>query len=150
MSYWLLKSEPDTFSIDDLKRGKITPWEGVRNYQARNHMREMAKGDLVLFYHSSTKPTGVVGIARVCAAAHPDESQFKNGDYFEAKATRQKPMWYCVDVQFVSKFKDIVTLDEMKLDPKLEGMIVRSKASRLSVQPVSKQHFEYITGELAG
>jgi predicted RNA-binding protein with PUA-like domain len=141
MRYWLIKSEPDTYSIEALRTDKKTAWEGVRNYQARNHMQAMKKGDLVLFYHSSTKPMGVAGLAQVVSEAHPDESQFTQGDYFEPKATRQKPLWYCVDVAFKEKFGRLVTLDEIKQDPALEGMPLRAQGSRLSVQPVSDAHF---------
>jgi predicted RNA-binding protein with PUA-like domain len=143
MKYWLIKSEPEGYSIDDLKRDGKTAWEGVRNFAARNHMRDMTKGDLILFYHSSTKPMGVVGIAEVSAEAHPDESQFKKGDYTEPKATLEKPIWYCVDVAFVEKFPDIVTLEAIKRDEALEGMVLRT-TSRLSVQPVSQKQFEHI------
>lgn len=144
MQYWLIKSEPDTYSIDDLQRDKTTAWEGVRNYQARNHMREMKKGDLILFYHSSTEPLGIAGIASVVREAHADESQFKNGNYFEARASKDKPVWHCVDVAFEEKSKRFVTLDELKSDPALEGLTLLQKGSRLSVQPVSGKHFAHI------
>lgn len=144
MQYWLMKSEPDAYSIDDLKREKVTSWSGVRNFQARNFMMQMAVGDLVLFYHSSTKPAGVAGVAKVAKKAHPDESQFDSkGEYFEPRATVEKPLWYCPNIRFVSKLKALFTLDEIKLDPKLEGMRARI-STRLSVQPVSKKDFEYI------
>ncbi len=144
MQYWLVKSEPHSHSIDDLKRDKITAWEGVRNYQARNHMRAMKKGDLVLFYHSSTQPMCVAGIAKVAKEAHADESQFKKGEYFEPKVTREKPMWECVDIAFVEKAKRPVTLVSMKLDPKLRSMLLLQRGSRLSVQPVGAEHFAHI------
>lgn len=103
MNYWLMKSEGDCYSIDDLKKDKVTPWSGVRNYQARNFMRDhMKKGDMVLFYHSSSKPTGVYGIAKVTANAHADETQFeKGGEYYDPKSTREHARWQCVDVRFV-------------------------------------------------
>ena len=144
MKYWLIKSEPETYSIEALRADAQTAWEGVRNYQARNHMQAMEKGDLLLFYHSSTKPMGVAGVAQVVAEAHPDASQFTRGDYFEEKATLDKPLWYCVDIKFQEKFKRIVTLDEIKRAPELEGMPLRAQGSRLSVQPVSKEHFAHI------
>jgi predicted RNA-binding protein with PUA-like domain len=143
--FWLFKTEPEGYSIDDLKRDRVEPWTGVRNYQARNFMQQMKKGDLCLFYHSSTDPLAVVGVAKVAAAAHPDATQFdKKSRYFDPKATQEKPIWYCVDVGFVEKFKNPVTLAEIKIDPKLNGMLLRAKRSRLSVQPVSQKHFDHI------
>jgi predicted RNA-binding protein with PUA-like domain len=148
--YWLLKTEPEGYSIDDLKRDKVEPWSGVRNYQARNFMQSMSVGDLCLFYHSSTDPTGVVGIAKVVAKAHSDQTQFdRKSHYFDPKATIDKPIWYCADIGFIEKFKHTVTLFEIKLDPKLQGMLVRERGSRLSVQPVSEKHFIYIRHVLA-
>jgi predicted RNA-binding protein with PUA-like domain len=150
MKYWLIKSEPDAYSIDDLKRDKKTPWEGVRNFQARNHMREMEKGDLILFYHSSTEPMGVVGIAKVGSIAHADETQFKKGDYFEPRATRDNPVWECVDVVFVSKAKHPVLLGDLRRDEALNGMVLLQRGSRLSVQPVSAAHFAHIRSLMEG
>lgn len=146
MNYWLMKTEPQAYSIDDLKRDKKTAWGGVRNYQARNFMmRDMEKGDLVLFYHSSSKPTGVYGVGKVSSTAHPDVTQFDTrGQYYEPKATKEKPIWYCVEVAFVKKFKDPISLDVLKFDPKLEGMRVRERGLRLSIQPVSEKHFRHI------
>jgi predicted RNA-binding protein with PUA-like domain len=146
MKYWLIKSEADCYSIDDLKRDKSTPWEGIRNYQSRNFMmRDMQVGDQILFYHSSSEPTAVVGIACVSKVAHADETQFdKKSEYYDPKATRSTPRWQCVDVAFVSKFKTPVTLSVMKIDPKLDGMMVREQGSRLSIQPVSQKHFEHV------
>jgi len=149
MHYWLLKTEPEGFSIDDLARVKIEPWSGVRNYQARNFMQQMAVGDLCLFYHSSSKFIGVVGIAKVEAKAHADQTQFdKKSRYFEPRATKQKPMWFCADVKFVKKLKTPIPLGALKADPSLEGMLVRKQGLRLSVQPVSEKHFNYIVKEL--
>jgi len=145
MRYWLIKSEPSTYSIDDLKRDKQTAWEGVRNYQARNHMRAMKKGDLLLFYHSSSDPLCVAGIACVVNGPHADESQFKkSGEYFEPKATREKPMWDCVDVGFVEKAKHPALLADLKSDTALSGLLLLQRGSRLSVQPVSAEHFAHI------
>ncbi len=145
MQYWLMKSEPTAYSIDDLKRDKRTAWEGVRNYQARNFMKEMAVGDAVLFYHSSSDPMGVLGVAKVVAGPHPDLSQFNKKDsHFDPKATKEKPIWYCVDVAFVEKFKTPVLLGAIKADPHLRGIMVAAPGSRLSVQPVSEKHFNYI------
>jgi predicted RNA-binding protein with PUA-like domain len=150
MNYWLLKSEGDCYSIDDLKRDKRTSWSGIRNYLARNFIRDqMQVGDLALFYHSSSKPTGVYGIAKIVSKPHPDETQFDAKDeHFDPKAIKDKPIWHCVDVAFVSKFKEPITLDQIKFDPKLTGMMVRERGSRLSVQPVSEKHFKYIVENL--
>jgi predicted RNA-binding protein with PUA-like domain len=148
MHYWLLKSEPTSYSIDDLKRDKKIAWEGVRNYQARNFMQAIEKGDLVLFYHSGNDEKGVVGVAKVAAAAHPDETQFAKADYhYDPKSKREKPIWYCVDVSFVKKFKRPVLLGAIKSDPELSGIMVAARGSRLSVQPVSPKHFEYIVAQ---
>jgi predicted RNA-binding protein with PUA-like domain len=148
MNYWLIKSEADCYSIDDLKKDKKTAWTGVRNYQARNFMQSMAVGDGVLFYHSNGNkehPTGVYGTAKVVKLAHPDETQFeKGGEYFELRATHEKPVWQCVDVGFVAKFKNPISLTEIKLDPKLAGIVVAQTGSRLSVQSVSEKHYAYI------
>jgi predicted RNA-binding protein with PUA-like domain len=151
MNYWLMKSEGTCYSIDDLKRDKTTPWSGVRNYQARNYMtRDMQVGDLVLFYHSSSEPTGIFGVAKVTKAAHADETQFdKKDEHYGRKATREKPIWECVDVSFVKKFTNPITLTELKRDPKCAGMVVLQKGSRLSIQPVSEKHFLYITETMA-
>lgn len=149
MKHWLIKSEPGSYSIDDLKRDKRTGWEGVRNYQARNFLQSMEVGDLLLFYHSNTSETGVAGIAKVVRVAEPDPSQYKKGDYFEPRATVEKPVWFCPTLAYVQKFRHIVLLDEIKLDPKLEGMLVRARGSRLSVQPVGEKHFAYICNVLA-
>ena len=151
MNYWLLKTETSGFSIDDLERVKVEPWTGVRNYQARNFMaKDMKVGDLCLFYHSSANPTGVYGIAKVASKPHADETQFnKKSHYFEPRATREKPVWFCVDVAFVKKLKNPVSLAEIKNDPNLSGMMVRVQGSRLSIQPVSEKHFKYIIEELA-
>ncbi|WKZ28757.1 MAG: EVE domain-containing protein [Patescibacteria group bacterium] len=145
MRYWLMKTEPDAFSIDDLKRLKKDAWSGVRNYQARNFMKEMRLGDLVLFYHSSTTPPGVAGLAKVVALAHPDETQFeKKGKYFDPKATKAKPIWHCVDVGFVKKFPRLIPLDELRGVKALKDMVLLRRGSRLSVQPVTEKEFDGI------
>jgi len=148
MNYWLIKSEGNCYSIDNLKKEKKTSWEGVRNYQARNFMRDSMKiGDLTLFYHSNTKPIGVYGIAKVVSAPHADLTAFNAKDkHFDLKSTKEKPIWECVDFAFVEKFAHTVTLEDIKHDHKLEGILVAKKGSRLSVQPVSKAHFERIVG----
>ena len=150
MQYWLLKSEGDCYSIDDLQHDKQTAWTGVRNYQARNFMRDsMKKGDKVLFYHSSSNPTGVYGIAKVSSASHADETQFdKKDDHYDLSSKKADPRWICVDVAFVKKFKEPISLEEIKHNPHVEGMMVRQQGSRLSIQPVSEKHFRYITEEL--
>jgi len=149
MQYWLLKSETGSYEIDDLKREKKTFWTGVRNYQARNFLKDMKKGDLCLYYHSG-KDTGVYGVAKVVSKAKPDQTQFdKKSHYFEPRATKEKPVWFCPEVQFVQKFKTYVPLGAIKADPHLKGIVVAQQGSRLSVQPVSEKHFNYIVKELA-
>jgi predicted RNA-binding protein with PUA-like domain len=142
---WLMKSEPDVYSIDDLRRDGTESWEGVRNYQARNFMREMADGDLVLFYHSNAKPPGVAGVCRVSRAAYPDDTQFnKKSKYYDAKSKKEDPRWSMVDVTFVEKLDEVISLQALKDDPALEEMRVTQKGSRLSVQPVEKKHFKRV------
>lgn len=142
--YWLIKSEPEVYSIDDLRRDGRTEWDGVRNYQARNYMRdEMAIGDLVLFYHSNAKPPGVAGIARVCSEPHPDRTQFDpKSHYYDAKATEDQPRWMLVDMEFVERFDEPVSLDTLKANADaLDGMMVIKRGVRFSVQPVEPKHF---------
>ena len=147
--YWLMKSEPDVYSIEDLERDGSTCWEGVRNYRARNNMRAMKVGDGVLYYHSNAKPPGVVGIARVCKEAYPDHFAFdKKSKYFDAKSDRENPRWFMVDVEFVSKVDEPLGLPEIKADPELADMeLVRY--GRLSVQSVKPDEFRYVK-KLAG
>jgi predicted RNA-binding protein with PUA-like domain len=146
MNYWILKSEADCYSIDDMQKDKKTSWVGIRNYQARNFMRDGMKiGDLCLFYHSSSDPTGVFGIVKVVSKSHSDETQFDpKDDHYDPKSTKEKPIWECVDVQFVSKFKNPISLSEIKMRPELGGISVAQKGSRLSVMPVSEAHFKII------
>lgn len=145
MAYWLVKSEPDVYSIDDFKRDRVTTWDKVRNYQARNFLRNMQVREEVLFYHSSTDPSGVSGLARVKKLAYADPSQFdKAGDYFDSKATPKEPRWFCPDIEFVRKFKKLITLDELRAESKLKNMLLLKRGSRLSVQPVSQAEFEKI------
>ncbi len=145
MQYWLMKSEPSCYSIDDLKRDKVGMWDDVRNYQARNFMRSMKKGDMVLFYHSTTHPIGVVGLASVHKEAYPDPTQFDAASYkFDAKSTKENPRWSAVDLKFVEKFSEPMTLAEIKNDPFFSTMTVVQRGMRLSVQPVDKKHFERI------
>jgi predicted RNA-binding protein with PUA-like domain len=148
--YWLMKSEPDVYSIDDLARERRGRWEGVRNYQARNHLRAMQRGELALFYHSSTTPPGVAGLLRISAEAHDDPTQFDaTSPYHDPKATRDAPRWSLVDVEFVEKFRETVTLEQLKHDSALAGMLVTRRGMRLSVQPVEPAHFRRVL-ELAG
>lgn len=148
MNYWLIKSEPESYSIDDLKRDKKTPWSGVRSFQARNFMRDQMKiGDLALFYHSSVNPPGIVGLAKVASAPYPDPTQFEpKSPYFNPRATKDRPVWYVVDFLFVKKFKQEITLPELKASKSFSDMLVTQKGSRLSIQPVSEKHFEKILG----
>ena len=139
--YWLMKSEPDVYSIDDLEREGSTCWEGVRNYKARNNMKAMKIGDEVIYYHSNAKPPGAVGIARVCGLAYPDHFALKKGHkYFDAKSDPEKPRWFMVDVEFVGKFDDIVGLPELKADAALADMEL-IRYGRLSVQSVKNAEF---------
>ncbi|MCW8357365.1 EVE domain-containing protein [Marinomonas pontica] len=148
-NYWLMKSEPDAFSIDDLKRLTQSPWDGVRNYQARNFMKEMKVDDLIFFYHSSCSPAGIVGVAKVCKEAYPDHTSWDpNSPYFDAKSTPEKPRWFMVDVAFVEKWSSILTLAELKQSPALADMVLTQKGSRLSVMPISSDEWDYITAIL--
>lgn len=144
--YWLMKTEPDVFSIDDLERVGTEPWEGVRNYQARNLLRdELRVGDGVLFYHSSTQPPGVAGLARVSKAGHPDPSQFdERSKYYDPGSSKDDPRWYQVEVEFVERFERLVSLEELKHDAKCEGMRVTQRGQRLSVQPVEPEHYRRV------
>lgn len=145
MNYWLIKSEPEVFSIDDLGRDKKTRWEGVRNFQARNHLRTMKLGDLALFYHSNATPSGVAGICSVSSIASPDPTQFDpKSEYFDATAKKDDPRWSLVEVRFEEKFARVIALGELKDDPALEGMLVTQRGQRLSVMPVDKKHFAHV------
>lgn len=144
-NYWLMKSEPDAYSIDDLVRQGRGHWDGVRSYQARNHMKGMQLGDLVLFYHSSVDPPGVAGVARVCKQAYPDHTQFDSRhDHYDPKSKPEDPRWLMVDVEPVEKFAKLVTLLDLKSDPELVDMLVTRRGMRLSVQPVSLVHFRRV------
>jgi len=141
---WLMKSEPDVYSIRDLERDGTTSWEGVRNYQARNLMREMAVGDAVLFYHSNANPPGVAGLARVAREAYPDPFAWKKGHrYHDPKSSPEEPRWWMVDIEYVDTLPNFVTLDDLKSAPGLEEMVV-TKRSRLSVQPVRPEEFDIV------
>lgn len=152
MKYWLMKTEPDTFSIDDLARVRVEPWTGVRNYQARNLMRDqMQVGDAVLFYHSSCEPPGVAGLAKVARTGVVDETQFDPGSkYHDPGSKRDDPRWICVDVEFVEKFPELVSLATIRADPKLADMPLLRRGMRLSVQPVTKPQFDRIVATASG
>ncbi|AXI83368.1 EVE domain-containing protein [Xylella taiwanensis] len=147
-SYWLMKSEPDTFSINDLQRVGTEPWNGVRNYQARNFIRDRTQiGDGVLFYHSNCKVPGIVGLARVASAAYPDESQFdQNSNYYDPKAKREKPHWYLVDIAFERKLARTITLENIKQHAEAlgEGFPLTTRGNRLSVFPVATAQWKLL------
>lgn len=146
MKYWLLKSEPSSYSIDDLKRDRKTVWDGVRNYQARNSMRdEMRKGDLAFFYHSGSPDPAIVGLCLIAHNAHTDETQFDPKDHhYDPKSTEENPRWVAVDVSFKKKFTKPITLKVLKNDPFFADMLLTQRGSRLSVQSVSEKHFNRI------
>jgi predicted RNA-binding protein with PUA-like domain len=149
MQYWLLKSERDCYSIDEFKndteKKQKVPWTGIRNYQARNFMRDQMKvGDKFFFYHSGKDPE-IVGIGKITGVAHPDLTAFdKNDDHYDPKSTKENPIWMCVDVSFVKKLSKPVLLAAIKFEPALKGIMVAQQGSRLSVQPVSENHFNKI------
>lgn len=145
--YWLMKCEPAAYTIDDLARDGRTGWEGVRNYQARNFIRDdMREGDNVLFYASNADPSGVTGLARIARAGYPDPFAFTKGHhYFDAGSKPDAPTWYTVDVAFVARFPHIVSLEALKRTKGLEAMMVTQKGSRLSIQPVTKAEFTIVT-----
>ncbi|HEU4774241.1 MAG TPA: EVE domain-containing protein [Lysobacter sp.] len=146
--YWLMKSEPDAFSIDDLQRVGTEPWNGVRNYQARNFMRDgMRVGDGVLFYHSNTRIPGIVGTATVASPAYPDDTQFdRKSPYYDPKATREEPRWQLVDIAFERKLSRTISLDEIKqhADELGEEFALIRRGNRLSVFPVSAAQYRYL------
>ena len=146
--YWLMKSEPDVFTFEDLKNepNSTAHWDGVRNYQARNFMRdEMRVGDLVLFYHSNCAEPGVAGVAEVVREAYPDHTAWEpNSKYFDPKSSPDNPRWFMVDIKWKQPFKRTVTLREMRQLPELEGMKLLQRGQRLSIQPVEKAHFDKI------
>ncbi len=141
-----MKSEEEEYSIDDLRRDGQVAWFGVRNYQARNYMRDHMKvGDLVIFYHSNGEPSGAVGVGKVCSAPYADETQFDiKSKYYYARATRENPVWIMVDVCYVKKFKKLVSLSEMRAQKSLKNMALLQKGSRLSITPVTEEEFKYI------
>jgi len=149
-NYWLMKSEPDAYSIDDLERDQVEPWDGIRNYQARNFMRDDMKiGDKVFFYHSNAKPIAIVGTMEVASEPYPDHTQFDpKSKYFDEKSSEEDPRWQLVDVKFIQKFEKPVTREAMKEVPELEEMLI-FKRSRLSITPVKESEWNKIL-EMAG
>jgi predicted RNA-binding protein with PUA-like domain len=146
MAYWLMKSEPDVYSIDDLERDGREMWDSIRNYQARNMMRDdMRIGDKVFFYHSNCKEPGIVGISRVVSKPYADPTQFDpKSKYFDPKSDSENPRWILVDVEFVRKLKRSVTLTEIKAHPELGDMLLTRRGNRLSIMPVTKKHWDII------
>jgi predicted RNA-binding protein with PUA-like domain len=146
LNYWLFKSEPDAYSIDDLERDETEPWTGIRNYQVRNMIRDdMDIGDQIIFYHSSCKVPGAAGVARVASKAKPDPLQFDpTSQYFDAKADVDEPRWLLVDVTFVRKFKRVIPLTELKQHPQLEDFVLNRRGNRLSIFPVGEKHWKTI------
>lgn len=148
MKYWLMKSEPDVFGIEHLKKmkNKTEHWDGVRNYQARNMMRDdMKKGDQIFFYHSNCKEPGIVGVMKVVREGYPDfTAHDPESKYYDPKSNSDNPRWYMVDVQFVQKFKHTITLEELKSHAELEDMQLVKRGNRLSVMPVTAQQWKYI------
>lgn len=146
MAYWLMKSEPDCFSIDDLKGKKTAPWDGVRNYQVRNMFRDdMKPGDKAFFYHSSCEVPGVYGVMKIASVAYPDPTQFDpKSDHYDPKSKKEEPRWLLVDVTFERKLKHPVTLAQMRDDKKLANFRLLATGNRLSVIPVGREHWEHI------
>jgi predicted RNA-binding protein with PUA-like domain len=147
-NYWLMKSEPDVFSIDDLEKvpGQTTHWDGVRNYQARNFMRDSMKvGDRLFFYHSNATPSGIAGIAEIVKAGYPDFTAFDKKDvHFDPKSDKANPTWYMVDVKFVESFARILSLEDLRGIAALKNMVLLQKGSRLSVQPVTTSEWQAV------
>ena len=152
MNYWLMKSEPEAFSIDDLKAmpNQTEHWDGVRNYQARNMMRgDMKTGDLAFFYHSNCKVPGIVGIMEVVKESYPDHTAFEpESKYYDPKSNPENPRWFMVDIKFKKKFKDVISLAALKENPDLSNMLILRKGNRLSVTPVSKSDWDGVMGML--
>jgi predicted RNA-binding protein with PUA-like domain len=146
MAYWLMKSEPDVYGIDDLKRDKVEPWDGIRNYQVRNMFRDQMKvGDLAFFYHSNCKPPAVVGIMTIASEAYPDHTQFDpKSRYYDAKSDRENPRWLLVDVKYKRKLKREITLQELKEHKQLQDFRLNQRGNRLSVIPVEKKEWDLI------
>ena len=146
MQYWLMKSEPGEYSIDDLKRDRVEPWDGVRNYQARNMMRDdMKQGDLAFMYHSNCEEIGIVGIMTIDRESYADYTAFDREDKpYDPKSDPENPRWFMVDVQYQRKLKRTISLAELKQHKELDGMQLLKRGNRLSVMPVSKNHWDFI------
>ena len=146
MQYWLMKSEPDVYGFDDLKKEKTDHWDGIRNYQARNFMRDqMKKGDLAFFYHSNCEEPGIAGIMKIHKAAYPDFTAFDpKQKYFDPKSDATNPRWYMVDVQYVRRLKRFISLQELKLHKPLRNMRLLQRGNRLSILPIQKKEWDYI------
>lgn len=146
MKFWLMKSEPDVYSIDNLKNDKTTYWDGVRNYQARNFLRdEIKKGDLVFFYHSNSEPSGISGVMEVVKEAYPDPSAFDSkNSHYDPKSKKENPSWYVVELKFLEKFKSVISLEALRKTKGLEKMLLLQRGQRLSVQPVSENEWKII------
>jgi len=145
-NYWIMKSEPDEFSIDDLKRKDVSIWDGIRNYQVRNMIRDVMRvGDRAFFYHSSSKEIGIVGEMEIVKSAYPDPTQFNDkSKYFDKGSKKDDPRWLSVDVRFIEKFPRTLTLAEIKADPKFSTLPLVKKGNRLSIMPISKTHYDLI------
>lgn len=143
--YWLMKSEPDAFSIHDLEQQGPSPWDGVRNYQARNFMKAMEVDDLVFFYHSSCQPAGIAGIAKVTRSAYPDHTSWDTSSpYYDPKSSEESPRWFMVDIELVEIFPSLIPLSSLKQDPALNEMTLVKKGSRLSVMPILASEWQHI------
>jgi predicted RNA-binding protein with PUA-like domain len=151
MNYWLMKSEPDVYGIDHLKSApkKTDTWDGVRNYQVRNMMRDdMKKGDLAFFYHSNCKEPGIAGIMKIVREGYPDFTAFDPKEkYYDPKSDPDNPRWYMVDVRYVRKLKRVITLTELKTHPELEGLPLLRRGNRLSAMPLTQQHWDFILSQ---
>lgn len=148
MNYWLMKSEPEVFGIEHLARAKrhTSPWDGVRNYQVRNMLRDaMQVGDLAFFYHSSCTVPGIAGTMKISRTGYPDHTALDpENHHYDPRSTQEKPIWYMVDVTLVERFEHVVTLAELRADPALEGMLILRPGNRLSITPVTAKHWRYI------
>ncbi|SBS31372.1 EVE domain protein [Marinomonas spartinae] len=148
-NYWLMKSEPDAFSIDDLAQQGPSPWDGVRNYQARNFMQNMQMGDLIFFYHSSCKPAGIAGVAKVAREAYPDHTSWDpTSHYYDPKSSPDHPRWFMVDIELVEKWSNVLPLSTLKQDPELSDMLLIKKGNRLSVMPIKPNEWQRINTHL--
>lgn len=146
-NYWLMKCEPEAYSIDDLIRDKTTSWEGVRNYQVRNFMSTMKIGDKAFFYHSNAKPSGIAGLVEIAKTAYPDPfATQENHKYFDPKATPENPIWLSVDVRFVAKAHEVISIQRLREIPELADLMILQRGSRLSITPVTEADFKLIEG----